>query len=230
MSRAPTEDGIREAVLDARVEGAIAMMAAFALLGLNALVAQGEGWRLPGAPWWTWLLIAVPEVLLLVALVVSAVGGVRPGAHRNIVLGLLVFLALASLTGTAILIWGLATADFTAGQLLLNALVVWLTNVIVFGLLFWELDQGGPLQRLALARNVPDFQFPQDVNPDLAPSSWQPRLLDYLYVSLTNSLALSPTDTMPLSRTAKSLMALESAISNVLVVLVIARAVNVLGS
>jgi hypothetical protein len=214
--------------MDARVEGAFAMIAAFALLGANALVSRSEDWRFPGAPWWAWLLIAIPEGLLLVALVVSAVGGVRPGAHRDVVVTLLGFLALASLTATGLLIWGLATADFTAGQLLLNALVVWLTNVIVFGLLFWELDQGGPLRRLALGRQVPDFQFPQDMNPELAPRAWQPRLLDYLYVSLTNSLALSPTDAMPLSRTAKTLMAVESAISNVLVVLVIARAVNVL--
>jgi hypothetical protein len=230
VSAGPAEEGVREAIVDARVEGAIAMIAAFALLGANALVGRSQGWRSPGAPWWAWLLIAIPEGLLLVALVVSAVGGVRPGAHRNLVVGLLGFLALASLTATALLIWALATADLTAGQLLLNALVVWLTNVIVFGLLFWELDQGGPLRRLTLGRSIPDFQFPQDINPELAPRSWQPRLLDYLYTSLTNSLALSPTDTMPLSREAKSLMALESVVSNVLVVLVIARAVNVLGS
>lgn len=230
MSPGRSDERVREAVVDARVEGAIAMIVAFALLGANALVGRSEDWGFPGAPWWAWLLIAIPEALLLVALVVSAVGGVRPGAHRDVVVTLLGFLALASLTATALLIWGLATADFTAGQLLLNALVVYLTNVIVFGLLFWELDQGGPLQRVTLGRQVPDFQFPQDINPELAPRSWQPRLIDYLYVSLTNSLALSPTDTMPLSRTAKTLMAVESVVSNVLVVLVIARAVNVLNA
>jgi hypothetical protein len=229
MSGPATEDGIREAVMDARVEGAIAMIAAFGLLGVNALVSRVEGWRSPGAPWWAWLLLAIPEGLLLISLVVSALGSLRPGRHRDVVLVLLGFLTLASLTATGLLIWALATADLSAGQLLLNAMVVWLTNLLVFGLLFWELDEGGPLRRVTEGRATPDFQFPQDQNPELAPSSWRPRLLDYLYVSLTNSLALSPTDAMPLSRRAKSLMGLESLISNVIVVLVIARAVNVLG-
>jgi hypothetical protein len=77
---------------------------------------------------------------------------------------------------------------------------------------------------------APDFQFPQDVNPDRAATAWRPRLLDYVYVSLTNSLAFSRTDAMPLSRRAKSLMGLESLISTVVVVFVIARAVNVLAT
>ena len=143
---------------------------------------------------------------------------------------LLGFLAVGSLTATGLLMWALATAEITAGQLLLNALVVWGTNLIVFGLLFWELDEGGPLRRVTYGCVTPDFQFPQDQFPGLAPPGWRPRLLDYEYVSLTNSLALSPTDAMPLSRRAKSLMGLESLVSNALVVLVIARAVNVLGS
>ena len=169
-------------------------------------------------------------MLLLILLVVSALGDVRPGRHRDVVIVLLGVLALASLTATGLLIWALATADLTAGQLLLNALVVWSTNLIVFGLLFWELDGGGPLQRLVRGSRAADFQFPQDVNPDRAATPWRPRLLDYLYLSLTNSLAFSPTDAMPLSRRAKSLMGLESLISTVVVLFVVARAVNVLGS
>jgi hypothetical protein len=228
-STAP-EAGVREAVQDARVEGAVAMLAAVGLLVVNGAVGRSQDWGFPGVPWWTWLMLPIPEVLLLVALVVSTLGGVRPGRHRDVVLILLGLLALASLAATGILIWGLATAELTAGQLLLNALVVWATNLIVFGLLFWELDEGGPLRRVTQGRTTPDFQFPQDQNPELAAAGWRPRLLDYLYVSLTNSLALSPTDAMPLSRRAKSLMGLESMISNVVVVLVIARAVNVLGT
>jgi hypothetical protein len=206
------------------------MIVAAGLLCVNALVSRWQGWRIPGVPWWTWLVLAIPEALLLVALVVSALGGVRPGRHRNLVLVLLAVLTLGSLTATGLLVWGLATADLTAGQLMLNAMVVWLTNLIVFGLLFWELDGGGPLRRVTRNHATPDFQFPQDQNPDLAPPSGRLRLPDYMYVSLTNSLAFSPTDAMPLSRRAKSLMGLESLISDVIVVLVIARAVNVFGS
>ena len=175
-------------------------------------------------------MLAVPEVLLLILLVVSALGGVRPGRHRDVVIALLGLLALASLTATGLLLWVLATADLTAGQLLLNGMVVWTTSLIVFGLLFWELDGGGPLQRMVRGSRGPDFQFPQDVSPDPAATPWRPRLLDYMYVSLTNSIAVSPTDTMPLSRRAKSLMGLESVVSVRHRVFVIARAVNILNT
>src|SRR4249919_1233612 len=67
-----------------------------------------------------------------------------------------------------------ATAELIVGQLLLNALVVWSSNLIVFGLLFWELDGGGPLQRVVPGSGAPDFQFPQDVNPDRASPAWRP--------------------------------------------------------
>ena len=230
MRRSATTDAIREAVRDARVEAAVAMLTALALLVVNGLVSRSQGWRLPGTPWWTWIVLAVPEVLLLILLVVSALGDVRPGRHRDVVIVLLGVLALASLTATGFLIWALATADLTAGQLLLNALAVWSTNLIVFGLLFWELDGGGPLQRVERGPEGPDFQFPQDVNPAVALTAWRPRLLDYVYLSLTNSLAFSPTDAMPLSRRAKALMGLESLISTVVVLFVVARAVNVLNT
>ena len=106
-------------------------------------------------------------------------------------------------------------------------MVVWLSNIITFGLLFWELDQGGPRRRAERGRREPDFQFPQDMTGEVG---WSARLSDYLYVSLTNAIAVSPTDTMPLTRRAKGLMAVESLISYAVVILVVARAVNVLGS
>src|SRR5207342_3080448 len=109
-SSTTTDVGIRDAVRDARVEGAVAMIVAAGLLCVNALVSRWQGWRIPGVPWWTWLVLAIPEALLLVALVVSALGGVRPGRHRNLVLVLLAVLTLGSLTATGLLVWGLATA------------------------------------------------------------------------------------------------------------------------
>lgn len=208
----------------------MALLAAIGVLAVNGVVSRLEGWHFPGVPWWTWLLLALPEVALLGALVISALGGVRPGYHRDGVLVLLALLALASLAATGILMWALATADVTGGQLFLGALVVWITNLIAFGLLFWELDGGGPLRRVTEGRPFPDFQFPQDQNPDLARPGWRPRFLDYLYLSLTNSLAYSPTDAMPLARWAKALMGLESLVSTALLLLVVARAVNVLGT
>ena len=125
-------------------------------------------------------------------------------------------------------------------QLLLGAAQVWLTNIIVFGLTFWELDRGGPVVRTQIPRaKLPpaDFRFPQDEDHDAidevaagssAKSDWSPGFLDYLYVSMTNSSAFSPTDTMPLSHRAKMLMAVESLSALMLSVLVIARGVSLL--
>ena len=122
---------------------------------------------------------------------------------------------------------GSGAGSLSAGDLFAHGMVVWLTNIITFGLLFWLLDEGGPRLRAEIGRPDPDFQFPQDATPR---AEWSPRLSDYLYVSLTNAIAVSPTDTMPLTRRAKGLMAVESLISYTVVILVIARAVNVLGA
>jgi hypothetical protein len=105
---------------------------------------------------------------------------------------------------------------------------IYLTNIIVFGIWYWELDRGGPFERAAATNPHPDFMFPQMASPELAPIHWEPRFLDYLYTSFTNVTAFSPTDTMPLSRWAKSLMAVQSAIALSTTALVLARAVNIL--
>ena len=151
---------------------------------------------------------------------------------RRAALSLLGLLVLGNFTALAILVAGLvteSTAQLSGGELLVTAFAIYTADVVVFGLLFWELDAGGPIARSrAPARRIHDFRFPQDDAPDLAPSDWRPQVWDYLYVSLTNSIAFSPTDAMPLSLRAKALMGLESAISAVTVLLVAARAVNVL--
>ena len=117
-------------------------------------------------------------------------------------------------------------ASLSAGELLAHGAVVWLTNIITFGLLFWMLDEGGPRVRAERGRRRPRLPVPAGRHRR---ADWSPRLSDYLYVSLTNAIAVSPTDTMPLTRRAKGLMAVESLISYAVVILVVARAVNVLG-
>ena len=102
--------------------------------------------------------------------------------------------------------------------------------MLTFGLFFWELDSDGPVaRRLATSREHPDFQFPQDENPQLARAGWAPALVDYVYVSVTNSIAFSPTDAMPLTHRAKLFMGLEAAVSALTVLIVAARAINVMG-
>jgi hypothetical protein len=143
----------------------------------------------------------------------------------------LALLGVVSLTNGLLLIALLGSLisghERSGGQLLLKATTIWGTNVIAFGLWYWGIDRGGPVRRLQPDPPPPDFQFPQMENPQLAAPGWYPELLDYIYISFTNSIAFSPTDAMPLSRRAKLLMLFESAISAITILLVAARAVNI---
>ena len=123
----------------------------------------------------------------------------------------------------------LATNTHMSGrQLLAGALTVWLANVLVFALWYWELDRGGPRRREFDGGDTPDFLFPQMTDAKELMPGWQPAFSDYLYFSSTNATAFSPTDTMPLTGIAKLLMSAQALSSFVLVVLVTARAVNIL--
>jgi hypothetical protein len=106
---------------------------------------------------------------------------------------------------------------------------IFLTNIIAFGICYWELDRGGPIVRCRVTQPHPDFMFPQMSSPELAPNGWAPKFYDYLYVSVTNVMAFSPTDTMPLARWAKMLMTAQALVAVSTIALVFARAVNVLG-
>ena len=115
-----------------------------------------------------------------------------------------------------------------APRLLITGANVWITNVIIFALWYWEADRGGPAARAVAPDPSPDFLFPQMSLQSPVFQDWEPRIIDYLYVSFTNATAFSPTDTMPLTRGAKLAMMLQSAISLATVVLVVARAVTML--
>jgi hypothetical protein len=116
-----------------------------------------------------------------------------------------------------------------AAVLLGSGAAIFVTNIIAFGLWYWELDRGGPFARREGRQPYPDFLFPQMSDPNNAKPGWRPTFADYLYVSFTNVVAFSPTDTMPLARWAKGLMTIQSLVSISTIALVIARAVNVLG-
>jgi len=113
-------------------------------------------------------------------------------------------------------------------RLIFAAVVLWVTNVLLIGLWYWQLDRGGPLARALHPETPPDFLFPQMDKPEYAPPGWMPQLIDYLYVSLTNATAFNPTDTMPLTQIAKVLMSVQSIVALVTIGLVVARAVNIL--
>jgi hypothetical protein len=225
-----TGDSLREEELESRWEAAPAVALVIATQVLLALVSRNQDWELWVFAWWVWLIPVVPETLLLVPLAWQ-----RPrrrleqlGHRRTVALALLGVVSLANAVLLVAVLASLILGDERSGaQLLLKAITVWTTNVVAFGLWYWAFDRGGPARRLRPAPPPPDFQFPQMENPQLAAPGWQPELLDYLYVSYTNSIAFSPTDAMPLSRWAKILMLTESALSSITVLLVTARAVNI---
>jgi uncharacterized membrane protein len=191
------------------------------------------------------LLIPALEAVLLVAVLVTNPRRLtrQTRLSRAASLALTAVVLLTNLLALGMLVQDLVSASkHSGGQLLLAALQVWATDVIAFGLLYWELDRGGPVSRTQRARRdlpAADFRFSQDENGDnvdevAAGSSekadWIPTLVDYLYLSTTNSSAFSPTDTMPLTSRAKALMAVQATAALVTSLLVIARAVSALGS
>jgi hypothetical protein len=186
---------------------------------------------------------ALEAVLLIVLVCVNPYRMTRDNPWiRAAALTLVGLIAAANTVALVLLLRQLVTTGGSqATQLLIAAGQVWLTNVIVYGLAFWELDRGGPVARTRLPRyQLPkaDFRFPQDEDDDTVIevkigsskiSDWIPAVVDYLYMSLTNSSAFSPTDTMPLSTRAKILMGIESTSALVISVVVIAKGVGSLG-
>jgi hypothetical protein len=116
-----------------------------------------------------------------------------------------------------------------AGELLWVGASIWITNVIVFALWYWEGDRGGPAARAVGRRKHPDFVFTGMTSPELVHPHWEPTFVDYFFLSFTNATAFSPTDTLPISAWAKLTMTAQSAISLLTAALVVARAVNILG-
>jgi len=180
----------------------------------------------------TWVLPTV-QGALLVALVIANPHRINRESQvlRMLSLVLVAVLSFANAWSVERLAVGLVkgTEHWTAGQLLITGGAIWLTNVIVFGLWYWEFDRGGPVARALATKPYPDFQFPQMVLPkEMVPPNWEPTFADYLYLAFTNAAAFSPTDVLPLSRWAKMAMTVQSIISIITVALVVARAVNIL--
>lgn len=170
--------------------------------------------------------------ILLIALVATDPGKITKTerALRWLSIALVVVLATSALSATVLLIRDLIegspiTANGTT--LLATGMSVWAINIVAFALLYWEFDCGGPAVRAHGMPPSPDLAFPQQLNPEVAPLAWRPQFVDYLYVGITDAVAFSPTDAMPLAPWAKVAMAIEGVTSLVILGLVVARAVNV---
>jgi hypothetical protein len=153
----------------------------------------------------------------------------RSVPRRTAALVLIGLISLAMAASVILLVHLLVNGNKVNGHDLLRAAIhIWCASVLVFALWFWQLDSGGPTARVLRPGTSPDFLFTQQASPDLGLPGWRPRFVDYLYLSYTNSTAFSPTDTMPLTQWAKMLMLVESAASLLLLLMVAARAVNIL--
>jgi uncharacterized membrane protein len=184
--------------------------------------------RLTAGP--TWLLPAL-EGALLVGLTMATPRELEREhpLRRGLALVMTAFVSVANIISLALLVHFLLHRGTKNGSELIGAgVLIWLTNVLIFGLWYWETDRGGPGNRAAGREHPVDFLFPQMTAAQIGPAGWRPKFIDYLYVSLTNATAFSPTDTMPLTSTAKCIMGAQSVVSLVTIGLVVSRAVNIL--
>jgi hypothetical protein len=206
------------------------VLAVLAAIGLYLSTPET---MMPDAGAATALKVAVPavELALLLPLVLTTPHrhAAESRARRRVAICLTGILSMANMLALGFLVQHLVQGNIGGSQLLRAAGQVWGTNVIAFALWYWELDADGPPARLAGSGAPRDFAFPQMTDSRLARPGWQPRFVDYLYLSFTNASAFSAADTLPLTAKAKLLMLLQSSISIVTLILVAARAVNMLG-
>jgi hypothetical protein len=201
--------------------GQLATFAALLLyLFLPAALTIGPRWPVP-----------VIEGTVLAALIIASRGGRAAPRRREVALGLLLVATLANLVALGLLVHYVLVGGHAQGSHLIDGgVLIWGTNLLLFAVLYWELDRGGP-RRPAADRTpvVPDLLFPQMTDERYAAPGWKPGFGDYLYVSLTNQTAFSPTDTMPLRLRLKALMGVQGVAALITIGVIVARAVNVLG-
>jgi uncharacterized membrane protein len=191
-------------------------------IALPARLTAGPIWLIPGL-----------EGLLLVGMFFATPRELEfeHPRRRRLALGLIAFVSAANIYSLAALVHFLLHHNIPTGhgrELIISGTLIWLTNFLIFGLWYWELDRGGPGKRAAGLDAAPDFLYPQMADDAIEPRDWRPRFIDYLYVSLTNNTAFSPTDTMPLTPMAKSMMGVQATVSLVTIGLIVSRAVNIL--
>ena len=169
--------------------------------------------------------------VLLAVLIVGDPGRIdrRSRWLRNVSIALVGVLVVGAIFGTVVLIVDLVNGSpetSEAGPLLIYGAKVWIGNSVAFALLYWNMDSGGPAERVHGTTRYPDFIFPQTTDSSLAAPGWRPRFIDYLYIGFTNANAFSPTDALPLTGRAKLAMEVQALISFAILTLVLARVVS----
>ena len=202
-------------------------MATAVLAATILYVGMPHRGRVPG--WWVFPLL---QLVLLGLLIAQDPGRIdrRSATLHRLMVALLVVMTSGTVLGVAVLAYDILAAaeGITATILLGRGAAIWVANVIIFSLWYWQIDRGGPAERAAGSPIPPSFVFPENATPELAPARWRPAYPDYLYLAYTNATAFSPTDTLPVRRWAKLTMMVQSTLSLVVAILVLARAINIL--
>ena len=202
-------------------------MAAAVLAATILYVGMPHRGRVPG--WWLGPLL---QLVLLGVLIAQDPGRIdrRSPALQRLMVALLVVMTVGTVTSVTVLAVDILAGveGVTATVLLGRGAAIWFENVILFSLWYWQFDRGGPAERAAGTAVPPSFAFPENATPELAPAGWRPAYPDYLYLAYTNATAFSPTDTLPVRRWAKLTMMVQSTLSLVIAILVLARAINIL--
>jgi uncharacterized membrane protein len=189
-------------------------------IGLTKRLTVGPSWLVPAL-----------EGVLLIGLSMATPRQLEHEhrGRRRTAIALTAFVTAANIFSLVELTSLLLHHNVSSGhELIVSGMLIWLTNFLIFALWYWEIDRGGPGRRAAGHDGPPDFLFPQMSDDRIEPRYWRPKFIDYLYVSLTNATAFSPTDTMPLTPMAKFIMGVQSLVSLVTIGLVVSRAVNIL--
>jgi len=218
-------DAAPAAKVEPRWPAALTIAAVFFLV-----LALPERVRL--VPHWLTILSLVVLLVPMAAVTIAPASSVWPRIERAVTLVVVAITTVLIVNGLKVLLFAMIyhPKNISALSLLSSAVAVWVLNVLVFSLLYWQLDRGGPSARATAGSDGSDWLFPQMSSPERAPAGWRPAFPDYLFLGFTAATAFSPTDTLPLTVRAKMLMMFQASISLVSIVMVGARAINVLGA
>jgi hypothetical protein len=205
------------------------LVPAFAILAMLLLLEILPG-RLQIMPVWFFYLAAAIVLAPMVAVAVAPAKAPWMRIERSTIFLTVIVATAVNVVALGELIVAITVRPDSIGgiPLLTSSIGIWVTNLVAFSLLFWQVDRDGPRARATNVDIKPDWLFPQIETPEAVPPDWRPFFLDYLFLGFCTATAFSPTDVLPLTRRAKMLMMIESSISLVTIVIVAARAINIL--
>jgi uncharacterized membrane protein len=199
-----------------------------AVLGLLVVLPA----RIRLFPAWFVKVAAIATLISLAAIPLSGATARWRRIERTIVLFFIAIVGSGTLAGVASLIREMVMQSKAIDglQLLSSSVGIWISNILTFSLLYWQIDRGGPEARMNDAGKRPDWLFPQTGVPEDVPPDWRPTFVDYLFLAFTIATAFSPADALPLTSRIKIVIMIESSISLTTIVVIASRAIGILGN